>query len=32
MAYSNIKAEFNGDIVFESKEKKGSKFTILLPM
>ena len=32
MAYSNIKAGFNGDIVFESKLRKGSKFTILLPI
>ena len=32
MTYSNIKAEFNGDIIFESQEKKGSKFTILLPL
>ncbi len=32
MAYSNIKAGFNGDIVFTSKEKKGSTFTIQLPI
>lgn len=32
MAYSNIKAGFNGDIIFESQEKKGSTFTILLPL
>ena len=32
MAYSNIKAGFNGDIVFTSQEKKGSTFTILLPL
>ena len=32
MAYSNIKAGFNGDIVFSSEPKKGSKFTILLPL
>jgi len=32
MAYSNIKAEFNGDIRFKSVEKKGSTFTILLPL
>lgn len=32
MAYSNIKAGFNGDIVFNSKLKKGSTFTILLPL
>lgn len=32
MAYSNIKAGFSGDIVFKSEEKKGSTFTILLPL
>lgn len=32
MAYSNIKAEFNGNIEFTSQEKKGSTFTILLPL
>lgn len=32
MAYSNIKACFNGDIIFSSKEKKGSTFTVLIPL
>ena len=32
MTYSNIKGGFNGDIVFTSKLRKGSTFTILLPI
>ena len=32
LAYSSIKADFNGDIKFTSKLKKGSTFTILLPI
>ena len=32
MSYSNIKAHFNGDITFESKEGKGTQFDIILPL
>ena len=32
MSYSTIKAHFNGDIIFESEEGKGTIFTIILPL
>lgn len=32
MSYSNIRAHFNGDIDFESKEGKGTKFIIIIPV
>ncbi len=32
MSYSTIKAHFNGDIIFESEEGKGTMFTIILPV
>jgi len=32
MSYSNIRAHFNGNMTFESKEGKGTKFTISIPL
>ena len=32
MSYSNIKAQFNGDIQFKSEVGKGSTFVIILPI
>lgn len=32
MSYSNIKAQFNGDIKFKSELGKGSTFTIVIPI
>lgn len=32
MSYSTIKANFNGDIIFESKENKGTIFNIIIPI
>lgn len=32
MSYSTIKAHFNGDIIFESEEEKGTTFNIILPL
>lgn len=32
MSYSTIKAHFNGDITFTSKEGKGTTFNIILPI
>ena len=32
MSYSNIRAHFNGNITFESKEGKGTKFIISIPI
>lgn len=32
MSYSTIKAHFDGDITFESEDKKGTTFTIMLPI
>lgn len=32
MSYSNIKAKFNGNITFKSKEGEGSTFSVILPL
>lgn len=32
MSYSTIKANFNGNITFESKENKGTTFNIIIPI
>lgn len=32
MSYSNIRAHFNGNMTFESKEGKGTKFDIVIPL
>lgn len=32
MSYSNIRAHFNGNMTFESKEGKGTKFVITIPL
>lgn len=32
MSYSTIKAHFNGDIILESEEGKGSTFSIIIPL
>lgn len=32
MSYSNIKAHFNGDMTFETKENKGTTFNIKIPV
>lgn len=32
MSYSNIRAHFNGNVTFESKEGKGTKFIISIPV
>ena len=32
MSYSTIRAHFNGDITFESKEGVGTTFSIILPI
>lgn len=32
MSYSTIKAHFNGNITFESKEGLGTKFDIIIPI
>ena len=32
MSYSTIKAHFNGNITFESKEGEGTTFNIILPL
>lgn len=32
MSYSNIRAHFNGNMTFESKEGKGTKFDIIIPL
>ena len=32
MSYSNIKAQFNGDIQFKSEVGKGSTFVIIIPI
>ena len=32
MSYSTIKGKFNGDLKFESKEGKGTTFTITIPI
>lgn len=32
MSYSTIKAHFDGDITFKSENKKGTTFTIILPI
>ncbi len=32
ISYSNLKAQFNGDLKFESEENKGTTFEITLPI
>ena len=32
MSFSNIRAHFNGNMTFESKEGKGTKFIITIPV
>ena len=32
MSYSNIRAHFNGNMTFESEERKGTKFIITIPL
>ena len=32
MSYSTIKAHFNGNITFDTKKGKGTKFNIYIPM
>ena len=32
MSYSNIKAHFQGNITFETKTGKGTKFNIIIPV